>query len=371
LAAIFAPILLTLMEYIRFNKLRTPFQPNVRQVIYFDVFGIGQKVFLHLMGEGYSRLRQLFRDAGLEFVYLPKITEDLNIRSIYRYFKPDATEQEIIFFKSRISNMNLLEFIDDDLRNQHIRPGLIQYMGREWDRDGHYIFSYEPLPEELADMMYYEPERGIDLVVQDYISRHSLSGVTDFTGAVASTSQSENKTQTDTDGDLMSEAQRLVERLRSAGIEGLALQELIDQVSRNRPTISKLRVKGGKFYLVSYKEEDGRNEKEVKMPTLSRLVYHLYLLHPEGIAFRDVRDFRQELLGLYGMYTGRESQEEIEKSIDDLINTSKNSLSEKCSRIRKAFKSIMDDSLAKNYYIDGPQGGTKTIPLNRNLVIWD
>lgn len=362
------------MAYIHFDRYKTPFRPNVRQVIYFDVTGVGQKMFFHVFGDGYSRIRQLFNDAGLEFVFLPKVTEDMNIRKIYRYFKPDATEQEIQFFQFRLRDTDLLEFIAEDLRQVRIRPGLIQYMGREWDEDGFYTFSYEPLPEEMAQIMYYEPERGLELVIQDYIRRHSLSGMNDFSPAAVVRETSSAKTECETAedaSDLLSEAQQLIERFRNAGIEGFALTQLIANLSERKPALSRLRVRGNKFYLMDYKEEDGQTEMEVKMPALSRVIYHLYLNHPEGIAFRDLGRHRQELLGLYSLYTGREDQSEIESSIDDLINPASNSISEKCSRIRQAFRSKMDDSIARQYYIDGKQGEVKKVALSQDLIIWE
>lgn len=358
------------MSYIHFDRFKTPFRPNVRQVIYFDVTGVGQKMFFHVFGDGYSRIRQLFKDAGLEFVFLPKVTEDMNVRKIYRYFKPDATEQEIQYFQFRLRDTDLLEYIDEDLKKVRIKPGLIQYMGRDWDEDGFYTFSYEPLPEEMAQIMYYEPEKGIELVIQDYIRRHSLSGMNDFSQDTVVLEQPSEKSD-DTASNLLSEAQLLIEKFKNAGIEGLALTQLIEKLSEKKPTLSRLRVKGNRFYLVDYKEEDGKTEIEVKMPALSRVIYTLYLNHPEGIAFRDLGKYRQELLGLYSLYTGREDQNEIESSIDDLINPASNSISEKCSRIRQAFRSKMDDSIARQYYIDGKQGDVKKVALSQDLIIWE
>lgn len=359
------------MSYIHFDRFKTPFQPNVRQVIYFDVMGVGLKMFYHLFSDGYGHVRQLFKDAGLEFVFLPKIAEDMNFRKIYRYFKPDATEQEIQYFQFRLKDRDLLEFIAEDLRQERIKPGLIQYMGRDWDEDGFYTFSYEPLPEKMSQIMYYEPEKGIELVIQDYIRRHSLSGKNDFSQEPIVQAVPSDKKSAVTASDLLCEAQQLIEKFKNAGIEGLALAQLIEKLSEKKPTLSRLRVKGNRFYLVDYKEEDGETEMEVKMPALSRVIYNLYLNHPEGIAFRDLGQYRQELLGLYSLYTGREDQNEIEASIDDLINPGSNSINEKCSRIRQAFRSKMDDSIARQYYIEGKQGEVKRVALSQDLIIWE
>ena len=59
----------------------------------------------------------------------------------------------------------------------------------------------------------------------------------------------------------------------------------------------------------------------------------------------------------------------MEQSIDDLVDSTGNSINEKCSRIRAAFVSRFSDDLAKNYYITGSSGQAKYIPLDRGLVM--
>ena len=47
-----------------------------------------------------------------------------------------------------------------------------------------------------------------------------------------------------------------------------------------------------------------------------------------------------------------------------------NSINEKCARVRAAFVSQFDESLAKYYYIDGKRGEAKKIILDRKLLEW-
>ena len=107
------------------------------------------------------------------------------------------------------------------------------------------------------------------------------------------------------------------------------------------------------------------------MPTLSKAIYMLYLRHPEGILFSYLPDYRDELHHLYGMISGRDNREEIKRSIDDVTDPTRNSINEKCSRIKQAFLREFDDSIARNYYITGERGEAKKILLSRDLVTWD
>jgi hypothetical protein len=47
-----------------------------------------------------------------------------------------------------------------------------------------------------------------------------------------------------------------------------------------------------------------------------------------------------------------------------------NSINEKCSRIKEAFVSKIDESIARNYYITGSKSEPKSITLDRSLVIF-
>ncbi|MBP5548554.1 MAG: hypothetical protein J6X58_06680 [Bacteroidales bacterium] len=49
-------------------------------------------------------------------------------------------------------------------------------------------------------------------------------------------------------------------------------------------------------------------------------------------------------------------------------NTTRNSINEKCSRIKSAFASQFQDRLASQYYITGKPGEPKRIALERKLV---
>lgn len=61
----------------------------------------------------------------------------------------------------------------------------------------------------------------------------------------------------------------------------------------------------------------------------------------------------------------------MEGSIVLVTDPFDNSINEKCSRIRQAFVSKFDDSLAENYYIYCYQGCPKRIKLDRTLVEWE
>ena len=47
-----------------------------------------------------------------------------------------------------------------------------------------------------------------------------------------------------------------------------------------------------------------------------------------------------------------------------------NSINEKCSRIKEAFVSKIDDSLAQYYYVNGKRGEPKKVSIPSNLIVF-
>ena len=110
---------------------------------------------------------------------------------------------------------------------------------------------------------------------------------------------------------------------------------------------------------------------EVEMEPLVKAVYLLFLKHPEGIMFKHLPDYREELTGIYAKLRPLGMSDRAIQSIEDVTNPLLNSINEKCARIRGAFVGQFDDRMAKHYYIDGPRGAAKKISLPRDLVIWE
>lgn len=108
--------------------------------------------------------------------------------------------------------------------------------------------------------------------------------------------------------------------------------------------------------------------QEVKMHALPKAVYLLFLKHRNGIRFKELYQYKSELLDIYYKITNKDNKEEIEKAIDDLVDMTNPSINQKCSRIREAFRKIMDEHVAKYYYIDGANGEPKRINLPDNLI---
>jgi hypothetical protein len=111
--------------------------------------------------------------------------------------------------------------------------------------------------------------------------------------------------------------------------------------------------------------------KEIKLPPIQQAIYLLFLKHPEGIYFKNLSDYEEELYFLYRKLAFRGANVRHIQTIKDLVNPLNNSMNEKCSNIKKRVLAILDDSLAKHYYISGCKGELKRIDINPEMIIWE
>lgn len=147
---------------------------------------------------------------------------------------------------------------------------------------------------------------------------------------------------------------------------GITIEEL-EAVLSYRVKLSHLRITRHKEIIL-----DDFDHREVKMDALTKSIFLLYLKHPEGIRYKELCDHRSELEEIYLSISGRSDMDSIRKSIDDLTDPiTSNSINEKVSRAKKAFREVVDVRIARFYFIDGRQGAAKRIALDRSLVIWE
>ncbi len=132
--------------------------------------------------------------------------------------------------------------------------------------------------------------------------------------------------------------------LRSIGVS--VLEDLRIEAAKSR--LSRLLItKDYRIILVDY------DNKEVEMTPVHKAVYLLFLNHPEGIEFKKLSEYRDELLGYYMATAKLMDKQIITESVDMLVNPLNNSINEKCSRIKNIFLNMMDQYTANYYIISG------------------
>ena len=175
------------------------------------------------------------------------------------------------------------------------------------------------------------------------------------------------------------EVRRLAERLVAAERKDLLLhaigvpllEELRIEAARGK--LSRLVItKDYRFILEDY-------QQEVELQPVHKAVYLLFLAHPEGIEFKRLGDYREELTNYYMQTAKMMDKEKIIEGVDHLVNPLDNAINEKCSRIKKTFLEMMDEYRASYYIISSHTQKhiagriwyerLKVITLPRELVI--
>ncbi len=181
------------------------------------------------------------------------------------------------------------------------------------------------------------------------------------------------------------ELRQLVRALQMQDRNDLILQALgvplLEQlrIEAARGKLSRLLItKDFRFVLQDY------DRREIVMQPVHKAVYLLFLAHPEGIEFKNLSDYRDELRKYYWQVAPRSmDREQIEESVARLTDPRDNAISEKCSRIKRTILELMDEYSASYYIINshttkhiaGSQRiwyeRLKVINLPRELVVWE
>lgn len=144
---------------------------------------------------------------------------------------------------------------------------------------------------------------------------------------------------------------------------GISVDDLI-LLLNYRVKLSRLQIfKSGRIKLADL-------NKEIELDQRATAFYFLFLRHPEGIRYKDMVDYRDELMDIYWHLVDRE-RADVEKTIDNLINPLGNEMNVCASRIKAAFIKVIGEHVAKFYCLEGPAGDKKRVPLDRDLVIWE
>lgn len=333
------------MQFLHFSSDTISFHPNRDELIYIDTdpnSEISQFIAQHI--DDFSEY--VAEKTSCRFVHLSDALKRINSFDTYQYFNPHCKESD--FESTPLDQSYSWEFISKCFKNADIvTRGFIFYPCDSYD-GGEGRFAYMPIPSrDIRPVEHILP--GMCRYIMDTFPRYSLEK---FNADIYFNYDTER---------LMSEIVERVRILRQHGVTGPIIESLFKQ----EISLSRLHITADfKIFLPDY------NNMEIHLTPLPKAVYFLFLRHPEGILFKNLPDYRKELLDIYSQLTGRKCDKEIKQSIKDVTDPTKNSINEKCARIKEAFVSKFHDDVAKHYFVTGQRGEPKKITLPRNLVDW-
>lgn len=173
-----------------------------------------------------------------------------------------------------------------------------------------------------------------------------------------------NLKDTKTDEELKQLMEELKKKMGRLKEYGMSEKEILSSLHTDQQLPQLIITRNYRIFL-------GDEHREVHLEPLVKSVYLLFLKHPEGIIFKDLPDYRKELALIYNKVRPWGLTDRALKSIEDVTNPMLNSINEKCARIRRTFVTMLDSSVAEQYYIKGARGKAKKITLPRELVAWE
>lgn len=369
-----------------------PFEPDTQQIIYIE--SSYDEATNNLIRENYDLIDAFFRLRNLQFCYLPLLTKSLG-EERRKYNLPHNNDSDA----TDISSSSLNRYISDKQLAATIGPSLIKYIQRDrYDRS--YSFRVEPITsqdlssaENISSMLYrlLGPGHGggekYSLRSEESYGSISFSEPDSFQACRPSFIKRlrDYKERSSSDTELAYCKKPTIEKPKHVPAEELdpesmlLLREIEERVNKlklrgvevmisginDAPKLSRLVVtRDFRIILPDY------GNIEIEMTPLVKAVYLLFLRHEEGIEFKNLIDYRDELMDIYIAIRNYSITCSMGRSIEDITNPFKNSINEKRARIREAFYTRFNPSLAKNYIIIGERGETKRIPLDRHLVEW-
>ena len=345
-------------------------------LIYIDP--INNEELNNAIAENYELIVNKFDQSNIPFVYLPKLLSDSHFNKVLKYNHPYLKD-----FNPHYAT-KLYHVISKDLNLTLNGPALI-YLSNEGDVTHQFDITSKQLftsPEELslfvADIKnnifsFKDSEEDIRFRIKPYTDSFSIN--------LSKEINYDNILKEEKFDDLFeqksfvlfeeeaykipNDLQNEIEKLREAGYLTHLIKylEILQQTTQK---LSRLKItEDYKIYLMDYEM------KEVKMNPLSKALFILFLNHPNGIPFKELSDYRAELMDIYKNISLSENPHKVIESIEKLTDPFNNSVNEKCSRIRAAFLKVVTENIAQNYYITGGKGEAKNISLNREFVIYD
>lgn len=367
-----------------------PFKPDKSQVIYVE--SLYDEQANRFITDNYHELRQWFEYRGYEFIYLPMLFKDDELKRKVLYYAP-YLQAKIVADKSLRSSY-LLNFLSSSHLGEAVKPSILfgpERCGDEWlfqacelplsgvaSKDivqlldavssgtlfvndscamsDNVLMNYQPSSEPRSSMSIESDEK------RSARKRSFFSRMVDrIQGELFEDDTEKYAPQRDEVAEILESLENSVKKLRLQGVTLSAIHEFID---KQEPLSSLVITDDLRIFLPQY------NNIEIELSAQRKALYFLFLNHPEGIVLQHLEEYHKELMNYYKQTSGGVVTPRMEESIKKLETYGNNQLNVVITRIREAFCSKFDERLARHYFISGERGQAYKIGLPQALIRW-
>lgn len=377
------------IEHVGLRVFNIPFMPEKTEVFYLEN-GYDEKAN-QFVKENKETIRRLCASKGFTFVYLPDIEVPKEISKLtISYYSPggtytgcescDLTQSQVSKEVKGLQSNFLLDYMINPHNRKNIRSSFA------WYNHSYPLLGYKKLCY-LFDIVAFDsdralanPEEALEAIFSEVGKKANLSG------RMYQSSKKVEKDDTDNADDnfnneealdaetrkMLDEVSDRLDKIRKRGISEAVIARYIRPV----PQLSHITITRDLRIIL-----DDYNGMEIKMEPIVKTVYLFFLRHPKGVLFKQLPYYTNEMEVIYRAVKEKKNfidnalssglQFKISPGIATLCDPTKNSINEKCSRIKEAFVIHFQETLAAHYYISGGRGGVKTILLPHDLIRWE
>ena len=306
----------------------------------------------------HNEISTLLEERGMSLIYLPHVLRELSDKrhtfcDMIEYLEPTLTKDDIVVISQEVPLLNTAAFSKEffvkylKLKDFHLQEPSFMLKIEKLHSSKFTDFLIIPIKDKNQP---YQTLKNFFLSldhIQDYFPCHldenDLKYLEPFDFPASSSKQNEE--------------------LQYTGFHRLIVNTILKPNSD--PHFSRLLITDtGKIILLD------KNNIEVRMPSLCRALYILFLRHEEGIRLSELSDYRHELYDIYLKTSNYSNEERLHNAINNIVDFVGLTMNTNLSRIKKAFVQILGDE-AREYLIQGEKGAIRKIHLDRKFVIFN
>lgn len=106
---------------------------------------------------------------------------------------------------------------------------------------------------------------------------------------------------------------------------------------------------------------------ELQFAHLTKAIYILFLLHPNGIHLKEFKNYEQELFNIYKNISYQTSLTKKKEAVNKVISSKNNEIYRHLSRIKREIYNKLPQEIADTYCILGNKNEVKKIQLPQQL----
>lgn len=344
-----------------------PFVPTSKEVIYMPF--AGSAILDSFFERNLEWVKALFKEhLHYEFIFIPDVVKSYIVHQVnhtYNYFHPlaEAPSAETMH---NVEQHLLNSLLHNDDANA-LAPGLIHFMQTELFREiegeheGCFEFSYYPLEEDSDESIMTTLRLYVENCGESYGHlNYGLPYIGEYCEA---------------DIAFYTAQEKYFEKFKDKDVNGIS-RYVIDSLAGPQP-LSRIHItEDAEILLPDY-------NLKIVLPPVLKAIYLIFLKHPEGILFRNLADYTEELSAIC-LKIGITHDNDL-SFIAHCLNPELDIIDQACGEIYSRFREKLDRKAAAPYIIqaspydfeieDGKPyldiGEPKKILLDRFLVSYD